>query len=44
MAIELAEDDDIEVKTVVANDDVPSAPNDKRSAEQKQLWEHRSTK
>lgn len=27
MAIELAEDDDIEVKTVVANDDVPSAPN-----------------
>ena len=28
MAIELAEDDDIEVKTVVANDDVPSAPKD----------------
>jgi len=27
MAMELAEDDDIEVKTVVANDDVPSAPN-----------------
>jgi dihydroxyacetone kinase-like protein len=26
MAIELAEDDGIEVKTVVANDDVPSAP------------------
>lgn len=30
MAIELAEDNDIEVKTVVANDDVPSAPKDKR--------------
>jgi dihydroxyacetone kinase-like protein len=28
MAIEMAEDDDIEVKTVVANDDVPSAPKD----------------
>ena len=28
MAIEMAEDDDIEVKTVVANDDVPSAPGD----------------
>ncbi len=28
MAMELAEDDDIEVKTVVANDDVPSAPKD----------------
>lgn len=27
MAIEMAEDDDIEVKTVVANDDVPSAPS-----------------
>lgn len=26
MAIEMADDDDIEVKTVVANDDVPSAP------------------
>jgi len=26
MAIDMAEDDDIEVKTVVANDDVPSAP------------------
>lgn len=26
MAMELAEEDDIEVKTVVANDDVPSAP------------------
>jgi dihydroxyacetone kinase-like protein len=26
MAIEMLEDDDIEVKTVVANDDVPSAP------------------
>ena len=30
MAIELAEDEDIEVKTVIANDDVPSAPEDKR--------------
>lgn len=30
MAIELAEDEDIEVKTVIANDDVPSAPKDKR--------------
>lgn len=30
MAIEDAEDDDIEVKTVLANDDVPSAPNNKR--------------
>ena len=28
MAMELAEDDDIEVKTVVANDDVASAPKD----------------
>ena len=28
MAIEMAEDDGIEVKTVVANDDVPSAPVD----------------
>ena len=28
MAIEMAEDDDIIVKTVVANDDVPSAPGD----------------
>lgn len=28
MAIDMAEDDDIEVKTVVANDDVPSAPAD----------------
>lgn len=28
MAIEMADDDDIEVKTVVANDDVPSAPGD----------------
>ena len=28
MAIEMADDDDIEVKTVVANDDVPSAPRD----------------
>ena len=28
MAIEMADDDDIEVKTVVANDDVPSAPAD----------------
>ena len=28
MAIEMALDDDIEVKTVVANDDVPSAPKD----------------
>ncbi|MEM0529961.1 MAG: dihydroxyacetone kinase subunit DhaK [Candidatus Pararuminococcus gallinarum] len=30
MAIEMAEDDDIVVKTVVANDDVPSAPKDRR--------------
>ena len=30
MAIDMAEDDDIEVKTVVANDDVPSAPKEKR--------------
>jgi phosphoenolpyruvate---glycerone phosphotransferase subunit DhaK len=30
MAMELAEDDDIQVKTVVANDDVPSAPNSER--------------
>jgi phosphoenolpyruvate---glycerone phosphotransferase subunit DhaK len=30
MAMELAEDDDIEVKTVIANDDVPSAPRDKK--------------
>ena len=29
MAIEMAEDDGIEVKTVVANDDVPSAPRDR---------------
>ncbi len=28
MAIEMAEDDGIQVKTVVANDDVPSAPQD----------------
>jgi dihydroxyacetone kinase-like protein len=28
MAIEMAQDDDIEVKTVVANDDVPSASKD----------------
>jgi phosphoenolpyruvate---glycerone phosphotransferase subunit DhaK len=28
MAIEMADDDDIDVKTVVANDDVPSAPKD----------------
>ncbi len=28
MAIEMADDDDIAVKTVVANDDVPSAPGD----------------
>ena len=28
MAMELAEDDEIEVKTVVANDDVPSAPKE----------------
>ncbi len=28
MAIEMADDDDIKVKTVVANDDVPSAPKD----------------
>jgi dihydroxyacetone kinase-like protein len=30
MAIEMAEDDDLEVKTVVANDDVASAPKDER--------------
>lgn len=30
MAIEMAEDDGIEVKTVVANDDVPSAPADEK--------------
>ncbi len=30
MAIEMAEDDGIEVRTVVANDDVPSAPADQR--------------
>lgn len=30
MAIELAEDEDIKVKRVIANDDVPSAPKDKR--------------
>lgn len=30
MAIELAQDNDIEVKTVVANDDVPSAPREDR--------------
>ena len=30
MAIEMAEDDGIEVKTVVANDDVPSAPIEQR--------------
>lgn len=30
MAVEMAEDEDIEVKTVVANDDVPSAAKDKR--------------
>jgi dihydroxyacetone kinase-like protein len=30
MAVELAGDDGIEVKTVVANDDVPSAPKDQR--------------
>ncbi len=30
MAIEMADDDDIEVKTVVANDDVPSAPQNER--------------
>ncbi len=29
MAIEMAKDDGIEVKTVVANDDVPSAPKDR---------------
>ena len=29
MAIEMAEDDGIEVKTVIANDDVPSAPKDR---------------
>lgn len=31
MATELASDDGIEVKTVLANDDVPSAPKDQRS-------------
>ncbi len=30
MAIEMAKEDGIEVKTVIANDDVPSAPNDRR--------------
>ena len=30
MACEMAEDEDIEVKTVIANDDVPSAPPDER--------------
>jgi len=30
MAVELAAEDGIEVKTVLANDDVPSAPKDKR--------------
>lgn len=30
MAMDLAEDDDIQVKTVVANDDVPSASNSER--------------
>ena len=30
MAIERAEDEDIEVRTVIANDDVPSAPKDQR--------------
>ena len=30
IAIEMAADDGIQVKTVVANDDVPSAPNDQR--------------
>lgn len=30
MAMEFAEDDGIQVKTVVANDDVPSAPNSER--------------
>ena len=30
IAIEMAADDGIQVKTVVANDDVPSAPNDRR--------------
>lgn len=30
MACEMAEDEDIEVKTVIANDDVPSAPKDQR--------------
>ena len=30
MAIEMADDDDIEVKTVIANDDVPSAPAGER--------------
>ncbi len=30
MAIEMAEDDDLKVKTVVANDDVPSAPVNER--------------
>jgi dihydroxyacetone kinase-like protein len=31
MAIKMAKDDGIEVKTVVANDDVPSAPNNQRN-------------
>jgi dihydroxyacetone kinase-like protein len=31
MAIEMASDDGIQVKTVLANDDVPSAPKDQRS-------------
>jgi phosphoenolpyruvate---glycerone phosphotransferase subunit DhaK len=31
MAMELAEEEGIEVRTVVANDDVPSAPQDQRS-------------
>src|ERR1019366_6241806 len=30
MAIQMASEDGIEVKTVVANDDVPSAPRDQR--------------
>lgn len=31
MAVEMAADDGIEVKTVIANDDVPSAPKDRRA-------------
>ena len=31
MAMELAKEEDIEVRTVVANDDVPSAPKDQRA-------------